>query len=50
MMYMVTGRKPGQDDPRRGNVQKFMDFILSPEGQKLVKDTGYVPLGPTPAP
>jgi len=46
-MYMVTGRKPGSDDPRRGNVQKFMDYILSPEGQKLVEDTGYVPLGKT---
>ena len=46
-MYMVTGRKPGSDDPRRGNVQKFMDYILSPEGQKLVEDTGYVPIGKT---
>ena len=46
-MYMVTGRTPGSDDPRRGNVRKFMDYILSPEGQKLVEDTGYVPLGKT---
>lgn len=46
-MYMVTGRNPGSDDPRRGNVRKFMDYILSPEGQKLVEDTGYVPLGKT---
>jgi phosphate transport system substrate-binding protein len=46
-MYMVTGRNPGSDDPRCGNVRKFMDYILSPEGQKLVEDTGYVPLGKT---
>ena len=49
-MYMVTGWKTGQDDPRRGNVRKIMDYILSPEGQKLVRDTGYVPIGKTAAP
>ncbi len=49
-MYMVTGRKPGPDDPRGGNVRKFMDYILSPEGQKLVEETGYVPLGTPPEP
>lgn len=37
--YMVTAR------PRSANVQKIVDFMLSPEGQKLVEDTGYVPVG-----
>ena len=39
--YMVTAR------PRSANVQKIVDFMLSPEGQKLVEETGYVPVGPT---
>ena len=42
-VYMVTAR------PRSNNTQKIVDFMLSPEGQKLVEDTGYVPIG-TPAP
>ena len=41
-VYMVTAR------PRSKNTQKIVDFMLSPEGQKLVEDTGYVSLG-TPA-
>jgi len=43
---MVTAR------PRSKNTQKIIDYMLSPEGQKLVEDTGYVPLGKTgiPAP
>ena len=45
-MYMVTGWKTGSVDPRHGNVQKFMDYILSPEGQKLVEETGYVSIVP----
>ncbi|MBP5585043.1 MAG: substrate-binding domain-containing protein [Lentisphaeria bacterium] len=41
--YMVTVR------PRSENTRKIVDFMLSPEGQKLVEDTGYVSLGtPTP--
>ena len=40
--YMVTAR------PRSENVRKIVDFMLSPEGQKLVEDTGYVPIGTTP--
>ena len=42
-VYMVTAR------PRSNNTRKIVDFMLSPEGQKLVEDTGYVSLG-TPAP
>lgn len=29
-----------------GAVKKYLDWILSPEGQKVVLDTGYVPLNP----
>ena len=39
--YMVT------KGPRSGNVRKIVDFMLSPEGQKLVEETGYVPVAPT---
>jgi len=39
--YMVTAR------PRSGNTRKIVDFMLSPEGQRLVEETGYVPVGPT---
>ena len=38
-VYMVTAR------PRSKNTQKIVDYMLSPEGQKLVEDTGYVSLG-----
>ena len=37
-VYMVT------KGPRSANVRKIVDYMLSPEGQKLVEDTGYVPL------
>ena len=40
-VYMVTAR------PHSVNVQKIMDFMLSPEGQKLVEDTGCISLGTT---
>ena len=42
-VYMVSAR------PRSNNTRRIVDFMLSPEGQKLVEDTGYVSLG-TPAP
>jgi len=29
------------------NVQKLLDWILSPEGQYIIEKTGYVPIGPT---
>ena len=38
-MYMVT------TGPRLENVRKIVDYMLSPEGQKLVEDTGYVSIG-----
>jgi phosphate transport system substrate-binding protein len=37
-LYMYTNGAP------KGIVKEFIDFILSPDGQKLVKETGYVPL------
>ena len=43
-VYMVSAC------PRSNNTQKIVDFMLSPEGQKLVEDTGYVPIGPTGSP
>lgn len=30
-----------------GNVYKAVDFMLSPEGQKIVEDSGYVPVIPS---
>ena len=43
-VYMVSAR------PRSKNTRKIVDFMLSPEGQKLVEDTGYVPLEKTESP
>lgn len=40
-VYMVTARQPTP------NTQKLMDWFLSPQGQKLVEDVGYVPVGST---
>jgi ABC-type phosphate transport system substrate-binding protein len=28
-------------------VKAFLDFVLSPEGQKLVQEVGFVPVRPT---
>ena len=39
--YIVSAR------PRSENARKIVDFLLSPAGQKLVEDTGYIPIGPT---
>jgi phosphate transport system substrate-binding protein len=36
-IYMVTAR------PLSGNAQKLHDWFLSPEGQQLIEDVGYVP-------
>lgn len=30
-----------------GEVKKFIDWVMSPEGQSIVKQTGAVPVGPT---
>lgn len=37
-LYMYTNGQP------EGEVAKFIKFVLSPAGQKLVAETGYVPL------
>ena len=29
------------------NVQKLLDWVLSPEGQYIIAETGYAPIGPT---
>lgn len=39
-LYMYTNGAP------KGLVKKFIDFILSPDGQKLVKEVGFIPLQP----
>ena len=41
--YVVSAR------PRAANARKIVDFLLSPAGQKLVEDTGYIPVAPTTA-
>jgi len=35
-VYIITAKE------RTGNVQKFIDFMLSPQGRELVEKTGYV--------
>jgi phosphate transport system substrate-binding protein len=37
-MFMYT---PGTPPP---HIQKYLDWVMSDAGQKIVKDTGYVPL------
>jgi phosphate transport system substrate-binding protein len=37
-MFMYT---PGEPTPQ---IKKYLDWIMSPAGQKLVEETGYVPL------
>jgi phosphate transport system substrate-binding protein len=37
-VYMVTAR------PLSGNAQKLHDWFLSPEGQQLIEDVGYIPI------
>jgi phosphate transport system substrate-binding protein len=37
-LYMYTRNKP------TGQIKKYIDWILSPEGQALVKQVGYFPL------
>ena len=38
-LLLITNGKP------HGNIKAFIDFILSPEGQKIVEESGYVSLG-----
>lgn len=37
-LYMYTNGKPA------GDVAKYINFVLSPAGQKLIADVGYVPI------
>ena len=37
-LHFFTSRSPS------GNVKKFIDWVLSPEGQKIVKEEGFIPL------
>ena len=37
-LYMYTTGAP------KGLVKLFLDFILSPDGQKIVEEVGYVPV------
>lgn len=41
-LYAVSWEGNGNE-----NVQKLLDWVLSPEGQYLIEQTGYVPIGPT---
>jgi phosphate transport system substrate-binding protein len=38
-MFMYTPGEPA------GHVKQYLDWVLGPAGQKVVEDTGYVPLG-----
>lgn len=40
-LYMYTNGKP------KGLAKEFIDFILSPEGQTIVAEAGFVPVKPT---
>jgi phosphate transport system substrate-binding protein len=39
-LYYYTNGNP------KGAAKAFVDFVLSPEGQKLIQDVGYVPIKP----
>ena len=41
-LYYYTNGNP------KGAAKAFVDFVLSPEGQKLIQDVGYVPIKPVP--
>jgi phosphate transport system substrate-binding protein len=41
-LYYYTNGNPN------GAAKAFIDFVLSPEGQKLIQDIGYVPIKPVP--
>lgn len=37
-LYLYTGFKP------KGQIKQYIDWILSPEGQKIVEEVGYIPV------
>ncbi len=37
-LYFYTRERPA------GDIKKFVDWVLSPDGQKVVKDVGFFPL------
>ena len=37
-LYMYSGYKP------KGELKKYIDWIFSPDGQKIVEEVGYIPL------
>ncbi|MBU9889562.1 MAG: PstS family phosphate ABC transporter substrate-binding protein [Candidatus Omnitrophica bacterium] len=37
-LYMYTAVKP------RGDIKQYLDWILGPEGQKIVEEIGYIPV------
>jgi phosphate transport system substrate-binding protein len=39
-LYYYTNGEP------KGEIKHFIDFVLSPEGQKLVTEVGYVSIRP----
>jgi phosphate transport system substrate-binding protein len=41
-LYYYTNGEP------KGEVKKYLDFVLSPKGQKIVAEVGYVPVRPAP--
>jgi phosphate transport system substrate-binding protein len=44
-LFLYASRKP------TGEIKKYIDWITGPEGQKVVEETGYIPLpGALPAP
>ncbi len=41
-LHFYTSRVP------KGAVKKFIDWVLSPDGQKVVKQSGFIPLWEVP--
>lgn len=43
-LNLVTAGEP------RGQVRAFIEFLLGPEGQSIVRESGYIPIGPIALP
>jgi phosphate transport system substrate-binding protein len=41
-LHFFTSREP------KGAVKEFIDWVLSPEGQEIIKNSGYIPLWEVP--